>query len=777
MLRIISFLVLLLLLSVHCLAAGISVHLTIASRLHPFLPMDIRFKYSSYLAGAFYPDAFYGCMGKSDYAEAAHWPPFLAKATELYLEKLNRYLSKKAQLTNIQQASAEFEQEFDELMKFKAFIYGIFTHQVADVSWHSLRGSHQGLLPFLAAAEFNGSVSDAHTFLDTAGDFILLPKMFSNLETADQDKLEEYYNTRWSIPINDIIEVYNRLGFPSLFKSQVQICVLRGYAALQGETSTVKTALSVRSLGYYWEHSPLLTETLDDYFYGGIDEMIRTTKYCMQNLNRWFNGDLDEDSWLVCSIFNGSKKALLYEDFRTEGQTLQISQIDTGSKTLESIIPDSLFGYSLTVLSDGTLAVGSPSDGGDGAVYELSIGQIFKRSGLVEARKISLTQDVVPSEAGLRYPPRFGFKTAPWTLSRGNEYLAVSEPGSSKIYIVSQGIIIASINFENAATSLGSSGLKHYGSHLYTYDEDGDGIEDLVLSSPTTDINGKLQQGAVFVLNGRSVYRKMQFGKMFHRCVMIKFSDVVKKVYRLPDRFELEGNRELFGDGVAFTKNIALISMTSTSSVIVFDRHTARYLSSISSLDIAAKTRATSGESGLFAHNFILTGKHNHLEWALISASGETVGDCVMCGAAYLYITRGFGLQFVVKIVPGQISFFSYSMFGTSATFSDVSTGTVIISGSGYDGFKGAVWEVSICRILDSWVNRDGTIRNEKIFVANNIIAIGPSGIGYTEFGKSLALSKHGNNRYLIVGMPRYGYYRVSDGSQYKGRIGVFEVE
>lgn len=765
-----------LLFSIRCLAAGISVHLTIASRLHPFLPMDVRFQYSSYLAGAFYPDAFYGCMGKSDYAEAAHWPPFLAKATELYHEKLKQYIQKKSQLVGDNTASAKLEQDFDQLMKFKAFVYGVFTHQVADVSWHSLRGSHQGLLQFLATAEFNGSVSDAHTFLDTAGDFILLPKMFSNLESADQDRLEEYYKTSWTIPIDDIIEIYNRLGFSSLFKSEVQFCVLRGYAALQGEASTVKTAVSMKNLGYYWEHSPLLTEILDDYFYGGIDEMILTSKSCMLNLNRWFNGDLDKDSWLVCSIFNGSRKAFIYDDFHTENTDLQTSHIDSNLITLESGLPDSLFGYSVTTLSDGILVVGSPLEGGDGSIYEIPVSEIIKKPSSVGAKQISLFQDVIPSESGLRYLPKFGFELITWKLSRNDEYLAISEPGSSRIHITRKGDVVASIVVKDAATSLGSSGLKQLGLRFYTYDEDGDGVEDLILTSPNADINGKPQQGVVYVISGRSVHRKIRFAWLFGQSAIIDFSSVVKKVYRLPDRLALDGSSELFGNGVAFTRNFALISLTSISSVVVFDRHTARYLSSISPLTISPNTRVISRESGLFGYNFILTGKHNSLEWALVSASGETVGDCIMCGAAYLYITRGFGLKFVVKIVPGEIGFFSYTMFGTRAIISDVSTSTVIISGSGYDGFKGAVWEISIGQLLDAWVSRDGSIKNQEVFVTDNIIAIGPSGVGYTEFGKSLALARYENSRYLMVGMPRYGYNRVSDNSQYKGRVGIFEI-
>lgn len=101
-------------------------------------------------AGAFFPDAFYSCFNSSEVAEAAHWPPFLAAAVSYWKDKYETN-------PNLDESSMY------NRLALKAFLFGAFTHQVADVSWHSL-GMQQGLLSMLAANEFDGNVSLAHGY-------------------------------------------------------------------------------------------------------------------------------------------------------------------------------------------------------------------------------------------------------------------------------------------------------------------------------------------------------------------------------------------------------------------------------------------------------------------------------------------------------------------------------------------------------------------------------------------------------------------------------------
>ncbi len=136
---------------------GLSVHLSILSRIHSILPKDIQ-NYSTFLqSGVFFPDAFYNCLGKDDAAESTHWPNFLKTSIEYYKQK-----SKQLKLKNQDNISLYYKDEEINLLELKAFIYGVLAHQVTDVSWHSL-GVNQGLLEMLTEMDFDGDNQKAHT--------------------------------------------------------------------------------------------------------------------------------------------------------------------------------------------------------------------------------------------------------------------------------------------------------------------------------------------------------------------------------------------------------------------------------------------------------------------------------------------------------------------------------------------------------------------------------------------------------------------------------------
>lgn len=162
-------------------------HLIILARARTYFPRDIN-GYDRYMrAGAFFPDAFYSCGSNNAAAEAAHWPDFLATAVQHWKTKYGHI---------DWQHKNHDRKVIHKAMSLKAFIYGLFTHQVADVSWHSL-GINQGLLDALAQIEFNRNIEKAHRsvhveraslnfpnikfrFLDTGGDLIMLDRYGSS---------------------------------------------------------------------------------------------------------------------------------------------------------------------------------------------------------------------------------------------------------------------------------------------------------------------------------------------------------------------------------------------------------------------------------------------------------------------------------------------------------------------------------------------------------------------------------------------------------------------
>lgn len=123
----------------------------VLARSRPHFPTALH-GYEAYMqAGAFFPDAYYSCVGNSEAAEEAHWPPFLAAAVGYWKEKYGNGIQDRGGRGG----------GLVEGLGLKAFLYGAFTHQVADVGWHSL-GVKQGLLSMLAVNEFNGDVDIAH---------------------------------------------------------------------------------------------------------------------------------------------------------------------------------------------------------------------------------------------------------------------------------------------------------------------------------------------------------------------------------------------------------------------------------------------------------------------------------------------------------------------------------------------------------------------------------------------------------------------------------------
>lgn len=127
-------------------------------------PSHLKEYESHMMAGAFFPDAFYNCKNESEAAEIAHWPPFLAKGVEVWKEKYG---------SNWKTSRSK------DSLALQAFLYGILTHQIADVSWHSL-GQQQGLLAMLAENEFRGNFTEAHKMLDVGGDMIMLDRYGSS---------------------------------------------------------------------------------------------------------------------------------------------------------------------------------------------------------------------------------------------------------------------------------------------------------------------------------------------------------------------------------------------------------------------------------------------------------------------------------------------------------------------------------------------------------------------------------------------------------------------
>ncbi|KAM4705011.1 phosphatidylinositol-glycan-specific phospholipase D [Rhinophrynus dorsalis] len=230
---------------------GISTHIEIAHRaLEYFYQTEGNFNYrellqkypEAYQAGSVYPDAFYQgiCMQGKFHAvsEDSHWTSFL-KASISYIREV-------------------YPQPWDEgAQKLVAFLFGIASHMVTDVSWHSLH-IDQGFLRTMGEVDFQGSYEEAHQTGDFGGDVL------------SQYELDlGYLEAKWYIPVKDLVNIYKEFyGKTVIEESTITDCTYILFLQMYGESVAVS-----KLFPSYASKSPFLVERFQEYFFGGLDDM------------------------------------------------------------------------------------------------------------------------------------------------------------------------------------------------------------------------------------------------------------------------------------------------------------------------------------------------------------------------------------------------------------------------------------------------------------------------------------------------------------------------
>ncbi|KAH8150191.1 uncharacterized protein LAJ45_05877 [Morchella importuna] len=241
-------------------------------------------------SGAFFPDWGYQCLSTDSAAEAAHWPPFLVASVE-------HIISKYGYLNDTTLRSTDEQEHLEGLI---SFIFAIAGHQTQDASWHAIR-LPSGLLAALAAVDFGGDEEKAHRVLDFGGDFMVAAR----LARMGQES-RAWIGGEWKVPIDDIMEIYKRMG-REVNKFVLRYCTMRGLAALRSDLAVGPSLLDSMA-----SQSPMLVNSLDDYYLGGLDEMTSRTVSCWSNLTRWFANGIDPDEkirngWGICDVFRAIK--------------------------------------------------------------------------------------------------------------------------------------------------------------------------------------------------------------------------------------------------------------------------------------------------------------------------------------------------------------------------------------------------------------------------------------------------------------------------------------
>lgn len=128
----------------------------------------------AYLIGAYYPDS--GYVRNTHYGEDSHWDEFIYNFADYIKEK--------------------YKDPILENPRLLAFLFGCATHRVSDEIMH------QTFYPQIAANDFHGNKSKAHTYGDEGIDLLV------NID-KDQWKTEPKI---WWVPVSDLLRVYHRMG-------------------------------------------------------------------------------------------------------------------------------------------------------------------------------------------------------------------------------------------------------------------------------------------------------------------------------------------------------------------------------------------------------------------------------------------------------------------------------------------------------------------------------------------------------------------------------------
>ena len=198
----------------------------------------------SVFAGSPYPDYLYACGPNHDNGEYTHWSPFQAVAAayirEAYPEPRN--------------ASGR---------ALVAFLAGVASHYMADISWHGLAEtpSGYGLIETVGVLDFgcDGSLcSVAHTFSDTGGEFAAV---YENAVPWDDA-------AAWVVPVNDLLAIYRRANRSDVTAAAIDECAAIFFAGAEAVAAAAALADPILE-----QQSPTFAEVISSLPIGGWDDM------------------------------------------------------------------------------------------------------------------------------------------------------------------------------------------------------------------------------------------------------------------------------------------------------------------------------------------------------------------------------------------------------------------------------------------------------------------------------------------------------------------------
>ncbi|XP_069709193.1 phosphatidylinositol-glycan-specific phospholipase D isoform X2 [Phaenicophaeus curvirostris] len=470
-----------------CIPSGISTHVEIAHRaLEFFIKHEGNVNYRQLLlshqdafqAGSAYPDAFYPSICKSgifhDVSEDTHWSPFLN--------------------ASIQYIRRNYPQPWEGATeKLVAFLFGIASHMVADVGWHSL-GIDQGFLKAMGEVDFNGSYSEAHSAGDFGGDVL------------SQFELDfSYLASNWYVPAKDLASIYKEFyGKEIITESTITDCTYLLFLELHGERLAVGKLFPT-----YASKSPFLVDKFHEYFLGGVDDMAFWTNNIFE-----LTGHMLENGTSGCFLpenplfINCTRKQ---KDSYINKQSKHQCHKNTASlltKTLEKNINYTERGVHFNIQSWATTSLRLIN-----RAFTTSVWRVLAATHQKSSKHISK-----PAASYFLTSPyaRLGWAMISADLNQdGYEDLVVGAPGYStlghiqigRVYVIygnQSGLPQEDMDLDWKADQIlhGHQPSGRFGSALAILDFNEDGVLDLAVGAPSVGSQFLTYKGAVYVYFG-----------------------------------------------------------------------------------------------------------------------------------------------------------------------------------------------------------------------------------------------------------------------------------
>ncbi|SCU99754.1 LAME_0G05270g1_1 [Lachancea meyersii CBS 8951] len=700
--------------------AGVAVHLTLLARTG--VPSGLQPYLAELKAGTFFPDAFYSCTTNQkwqEFSEWAHWPPFLILGAQIWRE---RY---------------ENNKNCENALKLKAFLLGVFVHQITDVSWHSLVSGYRshGLVRALADLEFDGDYESAHNFIDSMGDFLMLGQIITDYAV---DSWDYYTDQDWNFPTeHDLLELIRRSGVTDMHFWEVNTCVRRGAAALASEViSLVERRKPVLEIGY--DVSPRARELIQDHWLGGEMNSIAMVNKCLpiflslfENNNEFSDAELETLIELCGSLPTARNAA------SAKSVSVQVHNQQDGTLFLSPLTSLSLFGSDIAIgkfrNNLTSLAISAPLEENEGTVYVIPWHEL---NGLETAAS---TEKPVSTAYGTRvhaYP------------FEGVDYLVVSAPGENSVHFYDNGQKILTLTDNK-------SWERHQLSVSLIQDIDGDNIPDLILGGPHYGLN---ETGVVLIVEGREVSRLLRDPEV-HDMELHELSTLSLKA-PLSATFQNFGSQIVVssghdkgallyvtaqGLGVIFVYSLQSLRQNALPRYYITDDVVIRLEEDIP-LDLSIRKSSIHGMFG------------KELETWRFENRGFIGVSCHLQNKVYLY-KESFGrLRHYATLVldtsmdPKTVN--AAIEFGASIQYDDTENRIFISSPGIFEG-TGAIWGIKMLEIqqsVEKW-----KLTTILVTPARHLVSLnkGTSGKGIPDFGKIIKMGPEGR---LIVGAPRYGY-------------------